>query len=133
MQMATLRCAHVCLNLIIIHGAWLPASTWRCFLVCVVENNAPHVFNSKYKYPFVAFLYIFFFFLFLPLFEATTWGNAAASAASPQPPCYALKQRRCAAVSLTGTSQASGRILGPRQERDASCRFTRLHWLTAHH
>lgn len=39
-------------------------NTWRVFLVCVVENNAPHVFNSKYKYPFVAFLYIFFFFFF---------------------------------------------------------------------
>lgn len=92
----------------------------------MVENNVLHVYDSQCKYLLVAtvsgvFIYIYIYLLFLSLFEATTLGSAAAT--SLQPPCYALKQRRCAEVSLTGTSQASGRILGPRQERGASCGF----------
>lgn len=77
--------------------------------VCLQLTMQTSVCNNRLS----RFLYIFF--LFFSLFEAATWGSAAASAASLQPPCYALKHWRCAEVSLTGTSQASGRILGPQQ------------------
>lgn len=72
-----------------------------------------HTFQRKY--PFVAnrlCRFFLLFFCFSRCLRPQPWG---APLPLP-PPCSALKQRRCAEVSMTGTSQASGRILGPRQE-----------------
>lgn len=46
--------------------------------------------------------------------------------------CYTWTWHRCTEVTLTEISQRLRRNWGCR-EWDASCRFTRLHWLTAHH